>query len=594
MGTTTTLRLCYFPNCFITHPCGSISNKCMFSTTQHQTTISLPLSSSTHFHLLASQTTNTTTARKNRRLKTDDEICSEIRQFIAEVGLPHDHIPSTKELILHGRNDLANIVRRRGHKKIQDLLTSSLYGDIDSLNTGKILDERLDAANDSVDVLTGQNEKVDVLVDGVMASTEFPHGEGDSSGSTFADSTLSLDECTSIPVGSSTSSSVEDGVGELKDYAEEVNNVTEGNFRPTEVTTVDTDCSSSMDGFYPNFDSLSSMPTEISGESPFETTLFGNSEREDTLMAKMVGDITFPLSVPSMENQSNVSFKDPDLDTGDKVFTHLEPSIDLSMEQKDLGVLEDISDVYLETSSNLSLEERVANFIQNGNLDAVEGARPHKENNAMAPNGNSLTSNQVIPPGKLDQPLWDDHMPHEDPITHFGKDLDAEAPNVQNQSEINHLKFMLYQKELELTRLKEQIEKEKHALSVLQTKAEEEISKARKLLSEKDAELLEAEESLSGLKEVLIEFSGDGDVVEVAGSFNGWHHPIKMDPQPQPLTSVIDHGGSRKSRFWSAMLWLYPGVYEIKFVVDGHWTTDPQRESVGRGHICNNILRVDR
>jgi hypothetical protein len=43
--------------------------------------------------------------------------------------------------------------------------------------------------------------------------------------------------------------------------------------------------------------------------------------------------------------------------------------------------------------------------------------------------------------------------------------------------------------------------------------------------------------------QVLIEFCGEGDIVEVAGSFNGWHHPIKMDPQP--LTSVIDHGGSR-------------------------------------------------
>ncbi|XP_058771164.1 protein PTST homolog 3, chloroplastic-like isoform X2 [Vicia villosa] len=585
MRTTTTLRLCYFPNCFITHPCGSINNHCMFSSTQHhQTAISLPLSSSTHFHLLASQSNNTasTTTRKSR--KTDDEICSEIRQFIAEVGLPHDHIPSTKELILHGRNDLANIVRRRGHKKILDLLTSSLYGDTDSLNTGKTLEERVDAANDSVDVLTGQNEKVDVLVDGVMASTAFPYGEGNSSGSTFVDSSLSLDECTSIPVESAASSLVEDGVGELKDYAEEVNNMAEGNFRPTELTTVDNDSSSSTEGLYPNSDSLSSMPTEISGEPPFETMLFGNSEREDTSMAKMVGDITFPLSVPSMENHSNTSFKDPDLDTGD------ERSIDLSVEQKDWGVLEDISDVNHETLSNLSLEERVANFIQNGDFDAVEGANPHKENSVIAPNGNSLTSNQVIPPGKLDQPLRDDHMPHEDPITHFDKDLDAEAPNVQNQSEINHLKFML--KELELTRLKEQIEKEKHALSVLQTKAEKEISKARKLLSEKDAELLEAEESLSGLKEVLIEFSGDGDIVEVAGSFNGWHHPIKMDPEPS--TSVIDHGGSRKSRFWSAMLWLYPGVYEIKFVVDGHWTTDPQRESVRRGHICNNILRVDR
>lgn len=145
---------------------------------------------------------------------------------------------------------------------------------------------------------------------------------------------------------------------------------------------------------------------------------------------------------------------------------------------------------------------------------------------------------------------------------------------------------------MELSRLKEQIEKEKLALSVLQTKAEAEISKARKLISEKDAELHVAEESLSGLKEVQIEFCGDGDVVEVAGSFNGWHHRIEMDLQQS--TSAIDLDGSRSSRCWSTMLWLYPGVYEIKFVVDGKWITDPQRESVTRGHICNNILRVDR
>ncbi|XP_004497544.1 protein PTST homolog 3, chloroplastic isoform X2 [Cicer arietinum] len=535
MATSTAACLfCHFPNCFFTYSFARTINNsnCMFSLTHLSTTLSLPLTPTrTHLHLLASQTNNTTTTRKSRRLKTDDEICSDIRQFLADVGLPQDHIPSTKELLHHGRNDLANIVRRRGHKQIRDLLTSSLYGDIDSLNTGKSLDERLDAANDSEDLLTGQNEKVVTLVDDVVASTEFVH----------TDSTLRLNEYTSIPVASSASSSLVDGLGELKDHSEQVNNMAKENL-------------------YPN------MPTEISGESSFETTWSATSEHEDSLMGRMVGDITFPLKVPSMENHSDTSFNDPDLDTAD------------------------ISDINVDTLANLSLEEKVAKFIQNGDLDQVEGVHPPKENSNLAHNGNSLTSNQVVASGKLDQPLWDDHTPHEDPITHFDKDLDNEAPNVPNQSEINHLKFML--KELELSRLKEQIEKEKHALSVLQTKAEEEISKAKKLISEKDAELHGAEESLSGLQEVPVEFFCDGDVVEVAGSFNGWHHPIKMDPQP--LTSIIDHGGPRKSRIWSTMLWLYPGVYEIKFVVDGHWRIDPQRESVARGHICNNILRVDR
>lgn len=40
--------------------------------------------------------------RRSRRIKTDVEICNDIREFLASVGLPEDHIPSTKELLLHG------------------------------------------------------------------------------------------------------------------------------------------------------------------------------------------------------------------------------------------------------------------------------------------------------------------------------------------------------------------------------------------------------------------------------------------------------------------------------------------------------------
>lgn len=185
------------------------------------------------------------------------------------------------------------------------------------------------------------------------------------------------------------------------------------------------------------------------------------------------------------------------------------------------------------------------------------------------------------------------------------------------QAEINHLKFVLHQKELELTQLKQQIEEEKRLLSVLQIKAETEIREAERLISEKDAELNAAEDSLSGLKEVEIQYRAEGENVEVAGSFNGWHHKIKMDPQesPDPIgediqsssdivdpigddiqasSVIVNPIGMREPRLWKTVLWLYPGIYEIKFVVDDRWTTDPQRESVTRGSIHNNVLRVDR
>ncbi|GAB4856637.1 hypothetical protein Ancab_014548 [Ancistrocladus abbreviatus] len=192
-------------------------------------------------------------------------------------------------------------------------------------------------------------------------------------------------------------------------------------------------------------------------------------------------------------------------------------------------------------------------------------------------------------------------------------DMNSEVSELELDDEIEHLKSMLHEKELELSQLKEQIEKEEKALAILQSQAENEINEAQKLLSEMDAELQSAEESLSGLKEVPIQYIGEGEMVEVAGSFNGWQqripldllepsatttdlmHPSSSSTDPtQPLSSTRVPPESRSSRSWYTILWLYPGVYEIKFIVDGQWRIDPCKESVTRGGIENNIVRVDR
>ncbi|XP_020972405.1 uncharacterized protein DDB_G0271670 isoform X2 [Arachis ipaensis] len=534
-------------------------------------------SSTAHFHLHASSssssvsattkhnTKTTRTRRRSRRLKTDAEICNDIREFLASVGLPHHHVPSTKELLSHGRNDLANIVRRRGHKQIEELLTSSFNANLDSETS---VDERPDSA----------------------------------------------DDCRGLLTESSANPMMDNGISELTDHIEVVDPVEEGYFYHAEVAVSDNDFSSSREGLSANFNNQSSiMPLEISGEQPFGSEYSENSESEHSLVGKTVGDINLPSPVLSMENHYSSSFNDSETvdteeytcelealddsnnNTAEDVPSFFEVSTmeNLSVEnQGDSAHSSGSSSINVDSLANLSLEEKAANFIQNGDLDPVEGILPPEDNNSMAHNGSSLTSQHVVRSGTSNQLFGDEQMQHVDLTTNSDEDLDAEVSNVPNQSEINYLKFMLYQKELELSRLKEQIQKEKLALSVLQTKAEAEIDKARKVISEKDAELHDAEESLTGLKEVQLEFCGDAEVVEVAGSFNGWHHRIKLDPHP--LASAVDYGGSRKTRFWSTTLWLYPGVYEIKFVVDGHWRLDPQRESVSRGHICNNILRVDK
>lgn len=68
----------------------------------------------------------------------------------------------------------------------------------------------------------------------------------------------------------------------------------------------------------------------------------------------------------------------------------------------------------------------------------------------------------------------------------------------------------------------------------------------------------------------------------VAGSFNGW------DPKRTPLRKEAKGG-------WKATLWLPPGRYEYRFVVDGNqWLSDPAaKESVpNQFGSTNSVLHV--
>ncbi|CAL9088973.1 unnamed protein product [Musa textilis] len=198
-------------------------------------------------------------------------------------------------------------------------------------------------------------------------------------------------------------------------------------------------------------------------------------------------------------------------------------------------------------------------------------------------------------------------------------DLASEIYEQDNQNEINRLKILLHQKKMELSQLKQQIDDEKVlkiyyflALSNLHARATIELGDIKRIIAEKDAELHAAEGNLTGLKEVRIDYWANGQIIEVAGSFNGWQHRVRMDHHPS--SKHVNPPGYRKPMLWSTVLWLYPGVYEvckvaklafhifqsdiplhraIKFIVDGEWRIDSQWEITTSGGITNNILRVD-
>lgn len=80
---------------------------------------------------------------------------------------------------------------------------------------------------------------------------------------------------------------------------------------------------------------------------------------------------------------------------------------------------------------------------------------------------------------------------------------------------------------------------------------------------------------------ILTFFAPEAKVVQVAGTFNGWH------PEANPL----EHGGDGE---WIARLMLKSGQYEYRFVVDGEWSDDPQAaQSVANPHGgFNSVLKV--
>lgn len=551
--------------------------------------------------------------RGSRKVKNNVELCNDLREFLSTFGLPEGRVPSIKELQDHGRNDLANIVRRRGYKLIRDLLSSSTESDSDELpNMEKNLAKGQDAINHSADIIAteGQDEKVkdcSLSTEGTITKNHSGNIDVEVEHKSAGQICMPIESPVDLSLEKKALYDVEQpdekfqiivedrllssSLSTFEQQDEEVKCMVEDNPMSTSLYDVEQqDLNSNED---------TSMPVETSANFSFEEQVKYDSV-QDEKVGIGAGEMSLSSGVSDTQYYANV---------------------------KNISGLIDNSNSCMPASS--SLEEKVAQFIQNGDLDTIEdnvhglsngsGSGESKgfrepenmtedhskisseENyeNAVGEsdttstlNENLLTSMQVVPSVTVSQALRNESPAEGLASADVDKDLDIETNKKDKQVEINHLKFILHQKELELSQLKEQIEKEKLALSALQTKAEREISKAQKLISEKDAELLVAEESLSGLVEVEVQYCGNGEMVEVAGSFNGWHHPVRLDPQPS--SSIKDHFGSRKSRLWSAMLWLYPGVYEVKFIVDGHWRVDPQMESVTKGGICNNVLRVNR
>ncbi|KAM6593175.1 hypothetical protein CsatA_000878 [Cannabis sativa] len=572
--------------------------------------------------------------KKSRKMKDNVELCKEIREFMAVVGLPESHVPTMKDFSQRGRSDLAYIVRRRGYKLIGELLASSNKTD----SEGFILEKRGNENKDAVDGDGEIKDEEDSVVVGDFPSSIEASVEGNCSRSLVMDINANSDDYYHVPVEG------------LEGYNEKGDDINEDGSLATEVSSIENHLASSS--IAPVFNSENHIQEEKPG--PVEASLYSLEVDEKSHSVSSNISSGFNTGIHNQgddltvgDGMSNTALESADIfPVEEKILQNLQiednsNAEDFTLENKTLITEKHLNSSNTDTDFNsdepssvpvdlsaLSLEEKVANFMHYGHLDTVEddsygilnetgtekspkyiecvdadevqaaaSTSEHSENvlsggnEAITLNGSTTKSTEVVAAVAGNCSLRDENLSAEEESAQFNNDWDSETIRKGKPVGISELKFLLHQKEQELSRLREEIEKQKNDLSVLQAKAETEISKAQKLIFEKDAELQAAEETLSGLVEVEITYCGDGETVEVTGTFNGWHHCIKMDQDPQ--STATDPSGPRKSKLWSTVLWLYPGVYEIKFIIDGHWKIDPDRETITQGNICNNILRVE-
>ncbi|CAL5431096.1 unnamed protein product [Camellia sinensis] len=115
-------------------------------------------------------------------------------------------------------------------------------------------------------------------------------------------------------------------------------------------------------------------------------------------------------------------------------------------------------------------------------------------------------------------------------------------------------------------------------LAVLEGKMALAIIDAQKTVEEKQKRIHGARSALQLLHTTCIVWPNAASEVLLSGSFDGWTTQRKMEKS--------------KMGIFSACLKLYPGRYEIKFIVDGIWRTDPLRPTVCNNGHENNLLII--
>ncbi|XP_052116639.1 protein FLOURY ENDOSPERM 6, chloroplastic [Arachis duranensis] len=133
--------------------------------------------------------------------------------------------------------------------------------------------------------------------------------------------------------------------------------------------------------------------------------------------------------------------------------------------------------------------------------------------------------------------------------------------------------------ETEIMNAQDRLRSIRAKLSVLEGKMSLAIMDAHKIVEEKQKRINNAHRALQTLKTICVVWHNPSSQIYLVGSFDGWSTQRKMEKS--------------NTGIFSLNLLLYPGKYEIKFIVDGEWKVDPLLPIVvtNKGYE-NNLLVV--
>ncbi|CAN6440329.1 unnamed protein product [Victoria cruziana] len=266
------------------------------------------------------------------------------------------------------------------------------------------------------------------------------------------------------------------------------------------------------------------------------------------------------------------------------------------------------NDAYLDGSDPHSLQGFSNNNDDNGaiphNLWRLKNLREydHVDNNSRA-NGNGRSrmpfssSNSTIDDIDLDNKVsMDDRGSYQGSIRTRIQKLESELSSMihlvrsgtssHNWSEeygssldkLHELSNAWEFHETEIMKSRAKLRSIRAKLAILEGKMGLEIMEVQKVAEEKQKRIEKAQRVLSLLRTACIVWPNSANDVLLAGSFDGWTSQRRMERTTSGIF-VIN-------------LKLYPGRYEIKFIVDGAWRTDPLRPVVNNNGYENNLLIV--